>query len=396
MTSPIERERGLLDWLDRLMGIPPGRVTAAVARIQSFGIPALTSRFARLRSLDDAVRALLLAEDVEGLVARGVQENKLVSKLKDTAQFEATWAEIRCAALIARRSDADVGIELESGRASGRQPDVRLVLPEGPPHTSVEIKAIGLANDEVAFMRRMGPVLGLLMPPVGLVNVHSPLDGAAPRFTTAALKPQHDEAARWASSVPGYPDGLAAATIVARATEVSYTRRVARRVEEAIGQLPPGDECWVGIHWTNGAPIDAVVGALNWDEIPSRVVGLLFVGCVFAFPHRNIDCYLVGATRGSAGVDPQYESDYDVTIARLIFERTEVSGGVRAAAMRAPIRGRQREILRRDGRERILPFNLVLDRDPVGPPFAGRATRNALDPSGPWVEYRPSTEQGRR
>jgi hypothetical protein len=141
MTSQIEQE--LLDWLDRLMGIPPERVTAAVARIQSFGIPALTSRFARLRSLDDAVRALLLAEDVDGLVARGVQENKLISKLKDTAQFEAAWAEIRCAALIARRSGADVGIELESGRATGRQPDVRLVLPEGPPHTSVEIKAIG-------------------------------------------------------------------------------------------------------------------------------------------------------------------------------------------------------------------------------------------------------------
>jgi hypothetical protein len=69
-------------------------------------------------------------------------------------------------------------------------------------------------------------------------------------------------------------------------------------------------------------------------------------------------------------------SDYDESIARAVFERTETSGGVRAAMMRAPVRGKQRQILRRDGREAILPFNLVLDRDPFGPQMAGRAPRS--------------------
>lgn len=293
----------LCSWLNRLRAIPPDRVKDAIGRIHALGLSELPRQLRHPQSLDDVVRIVLLAEDIDALMERGVPTNKLVAKLRDVAQFETTSAEIRCCALLARRSDEDVGFELESGKSRGAHPDVRLLLPEGPPHSIIEIKAVGLSNAERTFMRRMSASLGLMTPRVGLANLHAGIDDAPPRFTTAQLRAIRDEAARWASSIPGFPQGLAASTIVLRESETHYIRRVAHGVEKAVRQMPFQDECWIAIYGTNGAPVDDVLAALDWDTVPERVLGLVFVGCFFAFPHRNLDCYVIAAPRGSVGTE---------------------------------------------------------------------------------------------
>jgi hypothetical protein len=188
----------LCSWLNRLRAIPPDRVKDAIGRIHALGLSELPRQLRHPQSLDDVVRIVLLAEDIDALMERGVPTNKLVAKLRDVAQFETTSAEIRCCALLARRSDEDVGFELESGKSRGAHPDVRLLLPEGPPHSIIEIKAVGLSNAERTFMRRMSASLGLMTPRVGLANLHAGIDDAPPRFTTAQLRAIRDEAARWA------------------------------------------------------------------------------------------------------------------------------------------------------------------------------------------------------
>ena len=136
----------------------------ATRRIAEWNLRRIPSNMLHPRTVDDALRAFFLADAVEGLTERGVPKTQLLAKLKDVAQLEATWAELRCAALIARNADSDVTIEMETRTPAGTRPDVRLVLPEGPPHTSVEIKSVGLADIELDFMRRMSASLGCRHP----------------------------------------------------------------------------------------------------------------------------------------------------------------------------------------------------------------------------------------
>jgi hypothetical protein len=150
-----------------------------------------------------------------------------------------------------------------------------------------------------------------------MLTIHAPIDGARPQLAPEQLAAMHEASARLARSAPPiFPSGITAAVIVARETEEGYIRRVAAAVEGALRQLPPSDECWVGLYWTNGAPVQAIVAALDWDQVPDHVLGLLFLGCALAFPHRNIDCYTVVASRGADQADMEVDSAYDKEIAR--------------------------------------------------------------------------------
>lgn len=364
----------LLPWVDRLTGIDSERAVRGIETLSRWQLQPLTARLGRPRNLDDVVRAVLLVEDVEALVARGVPHNKLMAKLRDIGQFEATWAELRCAAILARTADSDVTLQMEAGKAAGAHADVRLLLPEGPPHTSIEIKSIGLSDSEVEFCRRMNPALDTIIPPLGIVTTHAPLDGKPPKWSSQDAEQARQRGLKVAAAYPQYFRGVSAAVIVARETERAYVRRAASRVEAAVRQLREDDECSVAVFWTNGAPVEEVVAAIDWSVIPANVKGLLFIGCVLAFPHRNIDCFQIGVDRSHAG-SPEREvhSEYDQTLASLVLERTEASAGVRATLLRGEMAGKRRQLLRRDGSERIPPFNVLLDRDASGPMLAGRA-----------------------
>lgn len=358
--------RELLTWTDRLTGLDPDRVLRAISTIEQWAITSLSQRLARPRTIDDAVRAVLLAEGVAHLVARGAPTNKLLSKLRDDAQFEAVWAEIRCASVLAESHDEDVEVVLEHGKRQGAHADIRLLFPEGPPYTSVEVKAVGLSDDEVDFCARMRQSLDVVIPPFGMVTVPAPLDGKPPVWTPQLAAHHRHEAARRAAGVPNYPAGMAAAVIVARGAEDAYIRRAVSRVQAAVRQLPLGDECWVALYWTNGAPARQVATAVDWASIPGHVAGLLFIGSVVAFPHRDINVFIIAAPR-DLRPDSQrvVESSLDVHFADTVLNRAESSSGVRATLIRGNVRGKRRQLLRRDGRERLPPFNLVLDRDPA-------------------------------
>ena len=197
-----------------------------------------------------------------------------------------------------------------------------------------------------------------------MATFHAELHAARPRWTPAQAADLRLDAARRGASVPDYPAGLSAATIVGHGSEPRYVLRAIDRITRAIGQLPPEDECWVGLYWSNGAPVDDVVAAIDWSALPEHVAGIVFVGAVLAFPHRNLDVFQIMAPRGlEPGAESNCESTISPAFAEAVLTRAEQSSGVRASVVRGVRRGKRRQLLRRDGRERLSPFNLVLDRD---------------------------------
>jgi hypothetical protein len=219
----------LLPWIHRLTGVDPDRVRRSLATIGDWDIPCLTALLGAPHDVDRGVRAVLLAEADELLTDRGVPMTKLLSKLRDCGQFEATWAELRCAAVILRHSDGDVRIELEAGRAQGAHADIRLLVPDGPPYASVEVKAVGLSDAELAFVRRMAPALDTVIPPHGMVTLHGDLDTPSLRWSGSQAELVRVDAGRRATAMPGYPTGLSAATIVGHGSEAQYVRRAVNR-----------------------------------------------------------------------------------------------------------------------------------------------------------------------
>lgn len=369
--------RDLLAWTDRLTGISPARVERSLVELGDWQNEALTERLCRPRSIDDAVRATLLVEDVEQLVKLGAPKTKLLSKLRDTAQFESTWAEFRCAAVIARVQQTLAKVELESTNPDGTNADLKLVFEDGPPHMSVEIKSLGMSDAEVEFCKAMNPYLDYVAPPHGFTTIHAPLDARKVVLTPDQRSYGRMNAARAAAGVPGFPDGLSGSVIVAHGTEANYSRRVASRVSQALRQLPATDECWVALYWTNGESAPAIADQIDWSEIPEHIAGIMFVGAVVAFPHRNIDVFVQGLPRDVRSSDERVvESALDDHFAATVLNRVERSTAVRASMLRGRIRGKRRQILRRDGSERIPPFVLLIDRDPVNLEVPGVTPRS--------------------
>jgi len=141
-----------------------------------------------------------------------------------------------------------------------------------------------------------------------------------------------------------------------------------------VRQLPPDDDCWVAILWSNGAPIADVARAIRWGELPDRVQGVMLLGSCVAFPDRRIHNYFLRIPRG---MDPHIAMEVQTLdeiegmdkLASVVLRHFERSSGVRATL----VHGGGREILRRDGSRRIHPFNFMLAPDPEG---AGRSTRD--------------------
>lgn len=260
-------------------------------------------------------------------------------------------------------TDEDTEVRLEEGRSKGSHADLRILAPGDPLAQSLEVKAIGLSDGEAAFCQRMFPSLRRLVPKVGLSHGHAPIEAMPPQLSREQRREGERISRRNVKQVPGYPKGLRGAVLVGHGSEKAYALRVSRRVEQAARQLPTRDECWVAIYWSNGAPVNEVAAMLRWTDIPDHVAGVVLIGCGVAFPHRNIDCYVVPIERDhppdAERVVASQEDDMD-DVARLVIERFERSSGVRATLLY----GAQRLILRRDGSRRILPFNLLLDADP--------------------------------
>lgn len=366
--------KAILHWTERVTGLEPARTTEALERVAGWGYEAL-SRELLAPTIDAVVAATLLVEGIDYLVEHGADEGRIRKKLRQDREVWGTWAELRAADILLRWMP-DAELRLEEGRSRGAHADLRFHLPHGSDARSIEVKAIGLSDDEVDFCRRMAPTLKALVPKVGLGHVHAPIGAAAVRRPREVRKSAGADAKRGARAAPGYPTGLRGAAIVGHGSEDAYARRVAGRVVQAVRQLPETDDCWVGIYWSNGAPVAVVHAAIPWSQIPPYVTGIVLVGAGVAIPDRNIHMFTHAIHRDVAPDSElqlhSLEGDAMAELAGLILDRFERSSGVRATLLK----GGERTVLLRDGRRRILPFNLLLDRDP---PYLDRET-----PEKPW------------
>jgi hypothetical protein len=313
-------------------------------------------------TIDGAVAATLLVEALGQIEDHGVDRSRLLKKIRLDREVWGTWAEFRAADILLRTIYPDAELRLEEGKSRGAHADLRFVGMTGTDADSVEVKAVGLSDQEAAFSKTMAPALARLLPPVGACTGHAALDAPAPVMDRATRRKVNRDAARGARSTPGYPTGLRAAVIVGHGSEPSYARRVARRVEQAVRQLPTTELCWVAIYWSNGAPLQDVVDAVNWDIIPGHVEGVIFVGSCVAFPHPQIHVYASALSRDVSREEAvRVKSLVDLDeLARVVFDRFERSSGVRPSLLRV---GRT-TLLHRGGARRILPFNLLIDNDP--------------------------------
>jgi hypothetical protein len=124
---------------------------------------------------------------------------------------------------------------------------------------------------------------------------------------------------------------------VAHSTEQRYLVRVADRIRQALDQLPSGEDCWVAVTWSNGAPAGVVEQVLQTIELPRRVVGVLLVGSAVSFPDPESHHYCTPVYRDG---EPSHErsviSDEEHPLAGPILEHFERSSGVRAILVRDP------------------------------------------------------------
>jgi hypothetical protein len=372
----------LARWTERLTGLPSDWVLDALERVESWTLEHVCAELLS-DNIDAAAAATLLCQSLDELAARGIPEQRWIKKLRRDRTVWSAWAEARVASILARSQYARAEIRLEEGRSGGAHADLRFLLAAGTAD-SVEIKTIGLSDQEVRFCRRMAPTLRRMLPQAGMSHVHAPIDGRPPKHVGALRRATRRTPGKVARVAPEYPRGLRAAVIVGHGSEDAYNRRVASRTTDALRQLPEGDRCWVAVYWSNGAPIAAMQAAIDWSEIPPRVVGLMLVGQGVAFPHAQVHAFSTTIPRDGtshlAGLRVTSQEPDQEDLAALILRLFERSAGVRATLIRVG----SRDLIVRDGSRRVLPFNLLMDPDADEVSRTGTLDINALDhrPSG--------------
>jgi hypothetical protein len=355
-------EQELLSWVERLTSLEAERCTVARERIGELGLQAV-SRELLEGSLDAAVGAVLLVEGLDRLVAAGVPESKLLSKLRRDPDLWPTWAEIRAAALLL--DVAADAIELEVDRAAGRHADF-ILHSEGADPAAVEFKALGLADHEVEFAKRAQPVLEQIVPRRGIATLHARLETTALSIPRGDRRAMERNAAKIARRLPGATREISGTVVVGHGTEDIYATRLRRRFEEALAQLAADRPSWLAFWWSNGAPVEALARALVDVDVPEHVVGLILLGTLLPLPDPMLHNFVVFRDAPfDAEPEKTIRSTADDHVATTLFEAIEATAGVRTAVVRVPgADGEWHEILRRDGGRRILPFNLVFGRDP--------------------------------
>jgi hypothetical protein len=355
----LEHDLAILRWTEILTGLPPDWVVPARERVASWSFPKVSNELMQ-ESVDGYVASTLLSTSMDALLDAGIDEARLLKKLRETPDVWPTWAEFRIAHNLLESHLRGATLNLEAGKSAGAHADFRFVL-EGD-GVSVEVKAVGMSDEEVAFCSRMAPSLQKLLPKSGLGHLHAPINAAPPHINREGRRFLDKEAARLTRKVPMWPKGLRGMSIVAHDSERSYAQRVGSKVAAAVRQLPEHDRCWAAIHWSNGAPIRDVREHIPWDEIPTHVEGIFLLGCGVAFPQPQIHCFAVPIPRGALPEEDVVVGSVDADqddLAAIILERFEQSSGIRPTLLKVE----ERTLLFRDGRKRIWPFNLLMDRD---------------------------------
>jgi hypothetical protein len=352
-------EEAVAHWVSRLWGFPLDRQAAAQQTLTDWGIRHILEELAAPNA-DAALGAILLVESVTSLVERGVPETKLLSKLRGDPDVWPTWAEIRAAAVLANHTPADANLIAEAVRGAGRHADLTFVWPDGSRH-SIEIKALGLSDEEADFSIRMAPLLPSLLPRKGILTMHMQDTATSVHLNRDQRRRQKLEAERRSKYIHPVARALAASVIVGHGTEQNYIRRLSAGFSNALGQLSPDEGSWVAFHWSNGAPTEMVRRALATVDVPEFVSGVTLVGSV-AIPGTldNFTLMLPAPFEAESTGESEWHSDRSTEEAKGLLQAIDQSGGVRPSYVRVPWKGKRFDFIRRVGDRRILPCNLVL------------------------------------
>ncbi len=357
-------DQRLLEWVLFFSGFTAERVETAVQQLQAWSIPHLEAELAEA-TVDNALAATLLVESVNYLTSIGVPQARLLKKLRGDRDVWPTYAEIRAAKILAAPFKEHAEFELEPQRASGKHADFKVRLVGEEEAVFVEFKAVGLSDAETSFCARMAPHMSNLLPPRGHTAFHGDLE-----TKPFAIRPDcraHVAAAAAAAvaSLPQFPQHLSAVSVVAHHSESTYLRRlIGRLLNEVASQIPEGERGWAAFFWTNGVAAREILRTIRWDEVPERIAGILLVGDVVAFPSPNVHTYYLPLPRGMpADAQSQLLSSGTSKTGATVLSAIETSSGVRATLVADRRDEPPRDLLRRDGRRRIPPFQFMMDRD---------------------------------
>lgn len=362
------------DWTTRLTGLPADRIASSRERLDAFGIDHLSEELTRRADIDAAAACCMLDSAIDALTERGVEESKLMAKLRSDRAIWPTVAELMAGRSVLRVFEDDLELELDSGTSKhGPNVDFRLKEPGADPGVSVEFKAVGLSKAEVNFFQRMAPLLPELCPESGVLTSHISFDNPRPPYipNRAERRLARRQDRRRQKRLPPHIRDLHGAVVAAHDTEQHYLKRVQSRIEDALRQLNDQDECWVALWWSNGAPAAAANRALGEIHLPDHVLGIMLFGAAVAVPSAEIHYYDIILPREHLDewdVESRVLSLEGNPLGQPIFDAFQRSAGVRPTILLGPNgpRGKRQPLLLRDGRRPILPFNLLIGPDPSG------------------------------
>lgn len=353
-----------IEWLQRISGYSADDIVRAIDRVESWGIPALSSHLGSESGADGHLAATMLCQAIDWLIEAGVDETRLLAKLRRPDVWS-MWTEIRVAGLIVHLAGDVQQVELDVpvGATSGHNTDFRFRFADDPNLHRIEIKALGLSAKERRFCQDWAPVLRAIEPAKGICVLHADIDTPPPPLNRKKRREMSRDVARRCTHWPP-PCGPVSATVVAaHGTRQQYVRRLAAAISEHLSQLPDQDVGWMAFHWGNGAPLDLIREAILEADLPQHIAGVILAGSAIILDGR-MHHMLVIALRASEAGELVVDSKIEGFDPRPIIDGFEVSVGVRPTILRVPGGEGPREILARDGSEPLWPFNILASPDP--------------------------------
>ncbi|HSS41186.1 MAG TPA: hypothetical protein VLK37_01390 [Solirubrobacterales bacterium] len=359
-------------WTTKLTGLPADRIARARERIDAFGIEHLSNELTRRPDIDSAAACCMVDSAIDALAESGIEESKLVAKLRGDRDVWPTVTELIAGRSVLRVFDADLMLELDSGTsASGPNADFRLKAHDSALGISVEFKAIGLSHAEIEFFQRMAPLLPDMCPESGVLTSHIAFDNPRRPHIPSRVqrRANRSQDRRRQKKLPPHIRDLHGAVAVAHDTEHHYLTRVQDRIETALRQLSDRDDCWVALWWSNGAPAIALRQAFTEIDLPEHVLGVMLFGAAVAVPSAEIHYYDIILPRNELDereIEPPVLSLEDNPLGQPIFDALHCSASIRPTLLQHPvgIRGQRQPLLVRDGSRSIFPFNLLIAPDP--------------------------------
>ena len=167
--------------------------------------------------------------------------------------------------------------------------------------------------------------------------------------------------------------------MVGHGGEDNYARRLWLRLVNEVASQIPSESGWGAFYWTNGAPVELIHNTIRNGELPTNLEGVILIGDSVRLFHPNIHSFIAVLPRDVELREPIiFRSTKDDGLAQALFESFQRSSGVRAVLLAATDGANRRELLRRDGSQRIYPFNLLIDEDPAeAPKGTGRSIKTS-------------------